>query len=71
MNPEGELAGRVAVITFHSGEDRRVKKAFVEGVEAGIYRETNRRVIAPSPAEIRENPRARSAKLRWAERARQ
>ncbi|HVS70698.1 MAG TPA: 16S rRNA (cytosine(1402)-N(4))-methyltransferase RsmH [Phycisphaerae bacterium] len=61
--------GVAAVITFHSGEDRRVKKAFKEGLRRGVYSE-----IAPDPIladeqEIAENKRARSAKLRWARRA--
>jgi 16S rRNA (cytosine1402-N4)-methyltransferase len=58
--------GRVAILTFHSGEDRRVKKAFQEGERSGIYAEVAREVIRPSPEEIRSNPRASSAKLRWA-----
>ncbi len=60
--------GRVAVLTFHSGEDRRVKKAFDEGSRAGIYRDVARDVTRASPAEQRANPRARPAKLRWARR---
>ncbi len=61
--------GRVAVLTFHSGEDRRVKKAFQDGERGGIYRSVAREVIRPSPEEVRSNPRASSAKLRWAIRA--
>lgn len=61
--------GRVAVITFHSGEDRRVKKAFEEGVRAGVYTGISREVIRASPAEQRSNPRAKPAKLRSARRA--
>ena len=60
--------GRAAFLTFHSGEDRRVKKAFQEGERAGLYTRISRDVIRPSPAEQRSNPRARSAKLRWAQR---
>ncbi len=62
--------GRVAVITFHSGEDRRVKKAFETGREAGEYSAIADEVIRPSRAETRANPRASSAKLRWAVKSR-
>lgn len=58
--------GRVAVLTFHSGEDRRVKRAFQEGLRAGSYAEISEEVVRPSPAEVRENSRAAPAKLRWA-----
>jgi 16S rRNA (cytosine1402-N4)-methyltransferase len=61
--------GRVAILTFHSGEDRRVKHAFRSGFEQGIFQEISEGVIRPGPDEIRENPRASSAKLRWARRA--
>jgi len=61
--------GRVAVLTFHSGEDRRVKKAFQAGLRTGLYAAVSRDVIRPSPKECRENPRSTSAKLRWALRA--
>ena len=61
--------GRVAILTFHSGEDRRVKKAFEAGLRDGAYAEIAREVIRPSPAERRDNPRSSSAKLRWARRA--
>lgn len=60
--------GRVAILTFHSGEDRRVKKAFQEGERSGLYATIAREVIRPPPDEIRANPRASSAKLRWAVR---
>jgi 16S rRNA (cytosine1402-N4)-methyltransferase len=60
---------RVAILTFHSGEDRRVKHAFQEGVRSGVYASAAREVIRPSPEEIHSNPRASSAKLRWAIRA--
>ena len=62
------LGGRVAILTFHSGEDRRVKKAFQSGQREGIYSEIARDVIRASAAECRANPRATSAKLRWARR---
>ncbi len=61
--------GRVAILTFHSGEDRRVKQAFREGVRAGFYTATNDEIIRAGPAERRANPRSTSAKLRWAIRA--
>jgi len=64
LNP----GGRVAVLTFHSGEDRRVKKAFAAGLHAGAYREISSEVVRPSPEERHANPRATSAKLRWARR---
>ena len=60
--------GRVAVLTFHSGEDRRVKKAFQAAHREGIYSEISDDVTRATPAECRANPRATSAKLRWAVR---
>lgn len=61
--------GRVAVLTFHSGEDRLVKKAFRQFYREGIYREISGDVIRPSAEECYQNPRAHSTKLRWAIRA--
>jgi 16S rRNA (cytosine1402-N4)-methyltransferase len=61
--------GTAAIISFHSGEDRPVKKAFQEGFRAGVYSEITREPIVADEFEQRENPRARSAKLRWARRA--
>jgi 16S rRNA (cytosine1402-N4)-methyltransferase len=61
--------GRVAVLTFHSGEDRRVKKSFQAGERDGIYSAVAYEVLRASAEEIRANPRASSAKLRWAVRA--
>ena len=61
--------GRVAVLTFHSGEDRLVKKAFKQGLRNGVYQEIAGDVIRPSAEECFQNPRARSTKLRWAIRA--
>lgn len=61
--------GRAAILTFHSGEDRRVKKSFQEGERNGIYSSVARDIIRPSRDEVRSNPRASSAKLRWAIRA--
>ena len=62
-------SGRVAVLTFHSGEDRRVKKAFEEGYRRGDYIEIAKEVTRSSAEERRANPRSASAKLRWAKRA--
>lgn len=62
LNP----GGRAAILTFHSGEDRRVKKAFQAGWHDGTYAEISPEVIRPTPREIFHNPRASSAKLRWA-----
>ena len=58
--------GRVAILTFHSGEDRRVKKAFAAGFREGVYSKIAREVIRPTPAERNANPRSAPAKLRWA-----
>lgn len=58
--------GRVAILTFHSGEDRRVKRAFQDGHRSGIYADVAADVQRASPEERRANPRASSAKLRWA-----
>ena len=57
---------RVAILTFHSGEDRRVKKALEQGRRDGGYARVADEVIRPGPEEVRANPRAASAKLRWA-----
>ena len=61
--------GRVAILTFHSGEDRRVKHAFKNGVRDGLYSTASEDVIRASAEELRANPRSSSAKLRWAVRA--
>jgi 16S rRNA (cytosine1402-N4)-methyltransferase len=58
--------GRIAILTFHSGEDRRVKKSFQAGERSGVYSEVAHEVLRPSVDELRSNPRSRSAKLRWA-----
>ena len=58
--------GRVAILTFHSGEDRRVKKAFQAGQREGVYASVSGDVVRASAEEVRANPRAASAKLRWA-----
>ena len=65
LNP----GGRVAILTFHSGEDGRVKKAFIAGVRDGLYSEIAEEVLRPSAEERHSNPRSASAKLRWAKRA--
>ena len=61
--------GRAAVLTFHSGEDRRVKKAFEAGLADRLYAAIAEDVVRPSAEEIRANPRAGAAKLRWALKA--
>lgn len=61
--------GRAAILTFHSGEDRRVKRAFRDGRRAGVYAAINDRVIRSSQAETYADRRAKAAKLRWAVRA--
>lgn len=61
--------GKVAILSFHSGEDRRVKKAFQSFYRQGIYSDIAPDPIRPTPQEIGSNPRARSAKLRWAVKA--
>jgi 16S rRNA (cytosine1402-N4)-methyltransferase len=61
--------GRVAILSFHSGEDRLVKKSFQHFFREGIYREIAPGPIKPSAEECNTNSRARSAKLRWAIKA--
>ena len=61
--------GRVAILTFHSGEDRRVKKSFQQFFNLGLYNEIAPDPIRPTAEECNSNPRARSAKLRWAVKA--
>ncbi|MCR5665316.1 MAG: 16S rRNA (cytosine(1402)-N(4))-methyltransferase RsmH [Eubacterium sp.] len=58
--------GKVAVLTFHSGEDRLVKKAFKQYLKSGEYEQVARDVIRPTQEECRRNPRAKSTKMRWA-----
>ena len=60
--------GKAAILTFHSGEDRLVKKAFQQGLRDGVYQAAAREVIRPSARECFQNPRARSTKFRWAVR---
>lgn len=62
LNP----GGRAAILTFHSGEDRRVKKAFEGGLKIKAYSEIATEIIRPSPTERFDNPRSSPAKLRWA-----
>ena len=61
--------GRVAILTFHSGEDKLVKKALKAGYKAGIYSDYAKDVIRPSAQECAKNGRARSTKMRWAVKA--
>ena len=61
--------GRVAILTFHSGEDRIVKKAFQAFHRTGIYSDVAKEVIKPSREECFRNSRAHSTKLRWAIKA--
>jgi 16S rRNA (cytosine1402-N4)-methyltransferase len=61
--------GRAAILTFHSGEDRRVKKAFQAGHRAGVFSDIAREVIRSAKEETFANRRASAAKLRWAVRA--
>ncbi len=65
LNP----GGRVAILTFHSGEDRLVKKAFKELKKTGVFSEISADVIRPSAEECRINPRSKSTKMRWAIKA--
>ena len=61
--------GRAAILTFHSGEDKLVKKAFKQGLRDGIYSDAAKDVIRPSAEECIQNGRARSTKMRWAIKA--
>lgn len=65
LNP----GARVAILTFHSGEDRLVKKAFKQGLLSGIYSDIAQDVIRPGQEECLRNPRAKSTKLRYAIKA--
>lgn len=65
LNP----GARVAILTFHSGEDRLVKKSFKQLQKMGVYSEISENVIRPSKEECFRNPRAASTKLRWAIKA--
>lgn len=61
--------GRAAILTFHSGEDRRVKQAMKTGLRDGIYSGMSEGVVTAGPEERRRNPRSSSAKLRWVTRS--
>jgi 16S rRNA (cytosine1402-N4)-methyltransferase len=62
LNP----GGTAAIISFHSGEDRLVKNFFRDGLRMGVFAEISDNAVRPSEEEKLANPRARSAKLRWA-----
>jgi len=62
LNPDG----RVAILTFHSGEDRLVKQVFKEMRYQGVYKDISKEVIRPTQQECNRNPRAASTKMRWA-----
>lgn len=64
-----ESGGRIAILTFHSGEDRLVKQYFKLHQKEGLYSEISKDVIRPSAEECARNGRARSTKLRWAIKA--
>ena len=60
--------GRLAIISYHSLEDRRVKQRLAAWEKAGLMRRLTRKPLTPTTAEVARNPRARSAKLRIAEK---
>jgi 16S rRNA (cytosine1402-N4)-methyltransferase len=64
-----QQGGKVAILSFHSGEDRRVKKSFQNFYRDEIYSDIAPDIIRPSVEECTTNPRAKSAKLRWAIKA--
>ena len=68
VGPRLELGGRVAILSFHSLEDRIVKQAFQEWDKAGTHRRGTKKPVVPEDVEVASNRRARSAKMRWAER---
>ena len=61
--------GKAVVLTFHSGEDRRVVRSFEEGIASGLYTGMNHEPIQPTAQECYDNPRSRSAILRWVQRS--
>lgn len=61
--------GRVAILSFHSGEDRLVKKSFKRLLREGVYKEIAPEIIRPSAEECFINSRAKSTKMRWAIKA--
>ena len=64
-----KAGGRAVILSFHSGEDRRVKKSFEAGCTAGLYSDIAHELVRPTAAERHANPRSAPAKLRWAIRA--
>lgn len=60
--------GRIGIISFHSGEDRLVKKSFAAGLHEGLYQAVADEIITPTRNEIAANPRSASAKFRWAQK---
>jgi len=64
-----KAAGRAVILSFHSGEDRRVKKSFAAVLTAGLYRDIAHELVRPTASERHANPRSAPAKLRWAVRA--
>ena len=61
--------GKAAILTFHSGEDRLVKKTFKQFYQMGEYKEISKDVVRPSAEECARNSRAKSTKMRWAVKA--
>ena len=61
-----KVKGRVAILSFHSGEDNRVVSFFEQGLSAGLYADISREPLRPSAREQYSNPRSKSAILRWA-----
>ena len=61
-------AGRIGILTFHSGEDRLVEQAFAAGLRDSIYSTISPDPIRPGPQEVHDNPRSRPARFRWASR---
>lgn len=61
--------GKAAILTFHSGEDDRVVRSFQDGVDAGLYADMGRAPILASSQERYDNPRSKSATLRWVRRS--
>ncbi len=64
LNP----GGKIAIISFHSLEDRIVKRDFIANADAGLYKLITKKPITPDYTEVRANPRSRSAKMRIAQR---
>lgn len=61
--------GRAAILTFHSGEDKLVKRALKQGYKSGVYSDYSKDVVRPSAQECAQNSRARSTKMRWVVKA--